>query len=181
MKSSNAWLLLFLMAVAVAAGDNAGHGGARCRAAVLLYHAKSRAFWSNSAFVVVRVRAVAARGRKPRQNNHPMPGTFHGPRRVHVLAVLATERAVATDMELTVRPRAGDQMLQGPISAYASGTFLVYMTFDPRRHRWYLFGDVGVAFMPRGLESARVSGLSDPLVKKVAARVHELISHAHRP
>jgi hypothetical protein len=53
------------------------------------------------------------------------------------------------------------------------------MTFDLRNHQWYLPGDLGVPFMPKGLESVAVTGLSDPLVKKIQARIEKLIVLAH--
>ena len=70
-----------------------------------MFLGKSARFWHNSAFAVVRV--PASRHRK--QPAFAIPGTFHGPVRVHVLAVLATERMVPTNMTLIVSPWAVDQ------------------------------------------------------------------------
>ncbi len=146
-----------------------------CSAATLLLPGTSAGFWTNSAFVVAKIVAQT----HGKQLTPATPGSFYGPVHIHVLAVLVTERMVTADMTLAVYPCAGDQCLQGPISACAAGTFLVYMTFDLRNHQWYLPGDLGVPFMPKGLESVAVTGLSDPLVKKIQARIEKLIVLAH--
>ncbi len=170
---------LIVAAIMVVASFN-GLAFRRCDAAVPVIRATSARFWRYSAVAVVRITADSAQQRKPRQFKNPLIGTFHGPVQVHVLAVLATQKTVNSVMRLDVYPSAGDCYLQGPISAYSSGTFLVCMTFDQHRQRWCLTGSLGVPFMPKGLESASVAGVSDPLVKKVAAKIEKLIAHAHR-
>ena len=138
-----------------------------------MFFGKSARFWHNTAFAVVRVPASS----RHQQPASAVSGTFHGPMRVHVLAVLATERMVSTNMTLIVSPWAIDKVRQGPLSAYAAGTFLIYMTWW--HHKWYLTGSVYVPFMPMGLESVRVTGLSDPLVKKIQLKIEKLIVLAH--
>ncbi len=170
---------LIVAAIMVGAGLN-GLAFRPCGAAVPVFTRTWAPFWRNSAVAVVKITAASAQQRKPRQFKNPLIGTFHGPVQIHVLAVLATQKTVKTVMHLDVYSSAGDCYLQGPISAYASGTFLVCMTFDQHRQRWCLTGSLGAPFMPKGLESASVAGVSDPLVKKVAAKIKKLIAHTSR-
>lgn len=164
---------LGIIAAAFVVAGSAGHASHPVSAAVPVIHAKSAQFWRSSAVAVVRITAAPTPRTWPRQlKRTPMPVP------VHVLAVLATEKTVKTEMGLLIYLYAGDCHLQGPIYTRAPGTYLVCMTFLRRRQRWGLPGDIGPPFLPHGLESAKVSGLSDPLVKKVAATVGKLIARA---
>ncbi len=138
-----------------------------------MFLGKSARFWRGSAFVVVRV----VRWRVVRVANS-LGGSWELHRtRVRVLAVLATERMVKINTSLFVSM---DSPVVAPFAGpiKPGGTFLVYMT-TVRGSRWYLPGDLGVPFMPKGLESVAVTGLSDPLVKKIQAKIEKLIVLAH--
>ncbi len=142
------------------------------QAAWPVFNGTTRQFWQWHAFAVVRVL-------RWRTTRAPSPGGGQGfyLAQVRVLAVLATEKTVSTKMRLYIDRTRLFSVAVGPI--HPGGMFLVFM--QRYNHQWWLPGGLDVPFMPKGKESARVSGLSDPLVKKVAAKVHELISHARSP
>ena len=146
---------------------------AACYGFIATNYGKSARFWRGSAFAVVRV----VRWRVVRVTNN-LGGSWECHReRVRVLAVLATERMVKINTSLFVSMDSPVVApLVGPIRL--GGTFLVYMTLG-HTGRWGLGGGTGVPFMPKGLESVAVTGLSDPLVKKIQAKIEKLIVLAH--
>jgi len=93
--------------------------------------------------------------------------------RTQVLAVLATERLVPTDLKIYVERFFPS--LAGPIKP--GGIFLVSMV--RYKKRWIVPCDEGAIFIPRGLDSVAVTGLSDHLVKKIEAKIEKLIVLAH--
>ena len=184
-----AWIVLACLDFAVLMPQARSSGTAMTG----VFLGKNARFWRRSAFAVVRV----IQWRVVRTTNN-LGGSWESYRsRVRVLAVLATERMIKTDAILFVSAYSGgvaaERMVKTGtilfVSGYAGvaplagpikpgGTFLVYMT-TVRGSRWYLTGDVGVPFMPKGLESVAVTGLSDPLVKKIEAKIEKLIVLAH--
>ncbi len=142
------------------------------RAAWPVFNGTSPKFWQWHAVAVVRVLAwCSTRASSPEGKQKIFLA------HVRTLAVLVTEKTVSTQMKLYIQRSPLFFAGVGPI--HPGGMFLIFMQrYD---HQWWLTGDLGIPFMPKGKESARVSGLSDPLVKNVAAKVHDLLSHAHRP
>lgn len=146
---------------------------AACYGFISTNYGTSAYFWQHSAFAVVRV----TRWHVVRTTDH-IGGSWEFRRaRVRVLAVLATERMVKVNTSLFVSMDSPVVApLVGPIKP--GGTFLVYMSVGPTGH-WGLGGGTGVPFMPKGLESVAVTGLSDPLVKKIQLKIEKLIVLAH--
>lgn len=177
-------------------------------AAVIMYPDKMPGYWHNTAVVIVKIAAASVRQRLLKQFKSPVIGSLSGPVQVHVLAVLATEKTVKTDMTIYVTRACGDNALQGPISYDASGTFLIIMTriagpaqyenmngsrrhyiwlatgngyrSSPHQHYYWVVLGGGAGFRCMQDASAKIMGLSDPLVKKVAAEITKFRARAGR-
>lgn len=143
-----------------------------CNAALPAPQVRSPRFWRYTAYAVVKVlswRWVAVTDSAGRRSVARLA-------RVHVLGVVATQQLIRTDTRIYIRTAGYPFPLSvGPIRP--GWAFLVCMTAGTG-HRWWLNGEGGPA-MPKGLDSWPITGLSDPLVKKIQAMIEKLIVLAH--
>ena len=130
---------------------------------------KAARFWECSAVAVVEV----INWHSMTATTGPGPNEIPKLAQVNVEAVLAAEKMLPTALELRIYPKSNARHFSGPIKP--GGTFLVYMAH--KAGQWTVPGNVHVSFMPKGLESVAVTGVSDPLVTKVQKKIRYLIAH----
>lgn len=135
-------------------------------ARLVAVYGRSAQFWRTAVFAVVTVRSwrkIERRYAEPYLAN------------VRVLSILAAEHPIPANAQIYIN-EGKPYYTTGPI--HPGGTFLVFMQkWD--RSGYYITGDIGApTIMPRGLQSWPVSGISDPLIKFVRARIKKLAAAA---